>query len=126
MSIRRHVFGVVILMLAAGLPAMADIYTFTNDHCSSPGCGTNLGTVTVTQNGTGDVHLVVAATGTGFSFVNSTSHGDNFLFDIGAVSGGNLDNPTISATFVTSGWQLVSTTAGSLGGGVELRIRSFM
>lgn len=97
--------------LLAG-PGYADIYNFTIDHCSSA-CGTNIGTVTVTQDGTNTVKIEVAALGTGFEFVNSTSHGDDFLFDI-------IGSPTISVSSVTAGWELVSTTAGSLpshGGG---------
>jgi hypothetical protein len=92
-----------------GLPAQADIYTFTIDHCSG-GCGTGQGTVTVTQAGANTVQITAAAVGTGFDFVNSTSGGDDFLFNISGA-------PTISVSGITAGWELVSPTAGALGGG---------
>jgi hypothetical protein len=95
--------------LTMGLPAYADIYTFNIDHCSG-GCGTGQGTVTVTAGGANTVEIAVQAAGTGFEFVNSTSHGDDFLFNISG-------SPTISVSNVTAGWKPVSLTAGSYGGG---------
>jgi hypothetical protein len=116
MTVSRILLSVWIgLFGLAVMPAMADVYTFTNDHCTG-GCGANLGTVTVTQNGTNTVHIDVEASGTGFSFVTSAGGGDQFFFDIKAVSGGNVDNPTISVTGLTSGWKLESVNAGSFGG----------
>jgi hypothetical protein len=93
--------------------------TFTLDHCSG-GCGVT-GTVTVTDNGTDTLHFIVQSPD--FLFVNSTSHGDNFLFNIGAVSGGNGDNPTVTFSNFTAGWRanqadaLTTESAGSHGGG---------
>ncbi len=104
----RLLFGITALTLI-GLPAQADIYTFDIDHCSG-GCGTGQGTVTLTAGSANTVDIAVQATGTGFDFVNSTSHGDNFLFNISG-------SPTISVSNVTAGWELVSPTAGALGGG---------
>ena len=98
-------------------PAKAHVYTFTVDHCSASAlCGTGLGTVTVTQDGANTVKIDVEAVGTGFDFVNSAGKGNEFFFNIGAVLGGNVDNPTISVTPLTPGWALASTTAGSYGG----------
>jgi|SRR5579871_971524 len=108
------------------LPAKADTYTFNTDHCSGGGCGTGIGEVLVTQNGAGTVSIDVKPLLTGFEFVSSgagtPSKGPDkgvdgqFFFNIQAVSGGNADNPTISVSNLTAGWELVSTTAGSYAG----------
>ena len=120
--------GIVItktLVVAAGiigafsllaLPAEADIYTVTTDHCTG-GCGTGQGTVTVTQDGANTVKIDVEGVGSGFDFIASGAGGENsFFFNIQAVTGGNIDNPTISVSNLTAGWQLVTTTAGSYAG----------
>jgi PEP-CTERM motif len=97
-------------------PAKADIYTVTTDHCSG-GCGTGEGTVTVTQDGANTVKIDVEGVGSGFDFIASGAGVENsFFFNIKAITGGNVDNPTISVSNLTSGWQLVSTTAGSYAG----------
>jgi hypothetical protein len=98
--------------LALSVSARADNFTFTVDHCSG-GCGTNIGTISVVQDGANTVTITVTPNSPppgGFQFVNSTTHGDNFLFDIQGA-------PTISVSGATTGWELVSTAAGSLGGG---------
>jgi hypothetical protein len=72
--------------------------------------------ISVVQDGTDTVTITVTPNSPapgGFEFVNSTTHGDDFLFNISGT-------PTISVSGPTTGWQLVSTTAGSLpamGGG---------
>jgi hypothetical protein len=89
----------------AGIPALADQYTFTIDHCSG-GCGTApFGTVDVTQDGTDTVKLTVSLT-SGDEFVRTGFPG-SFAFDI-------IGNPTISISSVTAGWSLLSTTAANL------------
>jgi hypothetical protein len=89
----------------AALPALADQYSFTMDHCSG-GCGTApFGTVDVTQDGTNTVKLVVTLT-TGDKFV-STGFPGSFGFNISG-------NPNIGISNLTAGWSLLSTTAGNL------------
>jgi len=111
--------GILGVFSLVALPAKADIYTQNTDHCSGAGgCGTGIGTVTVTQDGTNTVKIDVEGT---FGFVSTGAGGDNsFFFNIAAAGGatGNVDNPTISVAFLTplTGWHLVSTTAGSYAG----------
>ena len=89
----------------AALPALADQYSFTLDHCSG-GCGTApFGTVDVTQDGTNTVKLVVNLT-SGDKFV-STGFPGSFAFNI-------VGNPTIGISNLTAGWSLLNTTAGNL------------
>jgi len=89
----------------AALPSMADQYSLTLDHCTG-GCGTApFGTIDVAQDGANSVKLVVNLSGTD-SFV-STGFPGSFGFDI-------LGDPTISVSNLTSGWSLLSTTAGDL------------
>lgn len=89
----------------AAMPVLADEYSFTIDHCSG-GCGTApFGTVDVTQDGTNTVKLVVSLS-SGDKFVNTGFPG-SFAFDI-------IGNPTISVSNLTTGWSLLSTTAGNL------------
>ena len=89
----------------AALPALADQYSFTIDHCSG-GCGTApFGTVDVTQDGTDTVKLSVSLT-SGDKFV-STGFPGSFAFNI-------IGNPTISISNLTAGWSLLSATAGDL------------
>jgi PEP-CTERM motif-containing protein len=87
------------------LPAMADQYSLTQDHCTG-GCGTApFGTIDVTQDGTNTVKLVVTLSGSD-KFV-STGFPGSFGFDL-------VGNPTIGISNLTSGWSLLSTTAGNL------------
>ena len=89
----------------AGMPALADQYSFTIDHCGG-GCGTApFGTVNVTQNGTNTINLSVSLT-SGDGFVHTGFPG-SFAFDI-------VGNPTITVSSLPSGWSLVSTSAGNL------------
>lgn len=95
------IFGVAL----AVAPATADIYTLTSDQCTG-GCGTSpFGTITVTQDGIDTVKLLAALT-VGDSFVHTGFPGA-LGFD---VSG----NPTVSVSNLTTGYSLVSPTAGSL------------
>jgi PEP-CTERM motif len=106
-------FFVAMLVNVAGIamaPLMADTYTFTIDKCpGTNGCGvgSGIGTITTQQDGANTVEITVSLGGLDFS--NSAFHGDNFLFNIAGT-------PAISISSVTPGWELVSTTAGSLGG----------
>lgn len=87
----------------AFVPARADIYTFTVDHCTGGcGIGSNGGTVSVTQNGVNDVLIQVALQGNE-KFV-ATGFPGSFAFNIQAISGGNADNPTVQIQNLTSGW----------------------
>ena len=87
------------------LPAMADQYSLTQDHCTG-GCGTApFGTIDVTQDGTNTVKLTVTLSGSD-KFV-STGFPGSFGFDL-------VGNPTIGISNLTSGWSLLSTTAGDL------------
>ena len=103
---RLRLFLSAVLGLAfAGMPALADQYTFTIDHCTG-GCGTApFGSVNVTQNGSSTVNVSVSLT-SGDGFV-STGFPGSFAFDI-------IGNPTISVSSLPSGWSLVSTAAGNL------------
>jgi hypothetical protein len=88
---------------AAG-PALADVYSLTIDHCSG-GCGTApFGTIDVTQDGANTVLVDVSLSSAKFV---STGFPGSFAFNL-------LGNPTISVTNLTSGWSLLSTSAGSL------------
>ncbi len=101
---RLKLLLLALLGLGAGLPAFADIYSLTIDHCSG-GCGTApFGTINVTQDGMNTVLVDVSLTSS--EFVNTGFPG-SFAFDL-------LGNPTISVTNLTSGWSLLSTSAGSL------------
>ena len=89
----------------AALPALADQYSFTLDHCSG-GCGTpSFGTVDVTQDGTNTVKLVVTLSA-GDKFV-STGFPGSLGFNIAG-------DPSIGISNLTAGWSLVSATAGNL------------
>jgi hypothetical protein len=95
----------LILAFCIATPALADQYQFTIDHCSA-GCGTApFGTIDVTQNGANTVNIAVNLT-SGDKFV-STGFPGSFAFDI-------IGNPTITVSNLTSGWSLVSPTAGNL------------
>lgn len=98
----------------AAAPARADVYTFTVDTCSG-GCGSiGTGTVTVTQDakvgGVDTVKVVVAfSNNSNWGFIDSgAGQGNSFFFDL-------INSPTIAVEFGTTGWELVSTTAGTVG-----------
>ena len=95
--------GMVAVFLMAVAPVKADVYTFNTNKCSTS-CLPFTGTVTVTQDGANTV--LVDVEGSGFQFVTSSGGGDNFFFNL-------IGDPTISISKVTSGWQLVSTTASA-------------
>ena len=81
-------------------------YQLTVDHCTG-GCGSSpFGSVTLNDfGGTGDVLVTVALT-SGNRFID-TGFAGAFAFNL-------LGDPTISVTSITSGFALVSPTAGSL------------
>jgi len=96
----------------AAIPASASVvYTFTNDHCTGS-CLPLTDSITVTQNGANSVN--VSVTGSDWGFVSTGAGGTgatngSFFFNL-------LNNPTIAVTNLTSGWTLISTTAGTLAG----------
>jgi hypothetical protein len=93
-----------ILGLGSAVPALADTYSLTEDHCSG-GCGTApFGTIEVTQDGANTVLVDVNLSSAAFV---STGFPGSLAFDL-------LGNPTISISNLTSGWSLLSTSAGSL------------
>jgi hypothetical protein len=98
--------GIMGAFLVAAVPAKADTYTFNTDKCTG-GCLPFTGTISVTQDGANTVLIDVE--GSGFQFVDSSGKPNQFFFNLAG-------NPTISVSFITSGWTLASTTAGSLGG----------
>jgi hypothetical protein len=101
----RLLFPAFLGLAFAALPALADQYSLTLDHCTG-GCGTApFGTIDVTQNGANTVNVVVSLT-SGDKFVN-TGFAGSFAFDL-------IGNPTISLSNLTAGWSLLSTTAGTL------------
>jgi len=101
---RLKLLLLALLGLVSGAPALADTYSLTVDHCSG-GCGTPpFGTIDVTQDGANTVLVDVNLTSSKFV---STGFPGSFAFDL-------LGDPTISVTNLTSGWSLLSTSAGSL------------
>ena len=72
----------------------------------NPGVTPPFGTVTLTQNGANTVHIVLSLASPDLKFV-STGASDAFGFNI-------IGSPTISVANITSGFSLVSNTAGSL------------
>src|SRR5207249_9021013 len=95
-----------VLLLAGITPtAHADQYVLNLDHCTGT-CGTPpFGTVDVVQNGANDVKVTV-----------TLKAGEVFADSAGGGVGFNLiGNPTISASNVTTGFALVSTTKGAIG-----------
>ncbi len=104
MRLKSFLPGLLCLAFAA-IPAFADSFTFTIDHCTGT-CGTApFGTVDVTQAGTNKVEIDVSLNSAD-KFV-STGFPGLFGFDI-------VGNPTISVTDLTSGWHLLSPGAGNL------------
>ena len=87
--------------------AFADSFSFVTDHCTG-GCGSSpFGTITLTQNGTDDVHVVISLND-GNQFVHSGQPGSTLAFNL-------VGNPTISLSNVTlPGWSLDSSVAGDL------------
>ena len=102
---RLRLMLLALLGLGSALPALADVYSLTIDHCTG-GCGTPpFGTIDVTQDGTDTVEVDVSLT-PGDRFVR-TGFSGSFAFDV-------IGNPAISVTDLTAGWSLLSTNAGSL------------
>jgi len=102
---RLSLILLALLGLGSGLPALADVYSLTIDHCSG-GCGTpSFGTIDVTQAGTDTVQVDVTLT-PGDQFVR-TGFSGSFAFDL-------IGNPAISVSDLTAGWSLLSPNAGSL------------
>ena len=93
-----------LLGLGSAVPALADTYSLTIDHCTG-GCGTApFGTIDVTQDGANTVLVDVSLNSAAFV---STGFPGSFAFDL-------LGNPTISVSNLTSGWSLLSASSGSL------------
>ncbi len=102
---RLKLMMLALLGLGAAVPALADVYSLTIDHCTG-GCGAPpLGTIDVTQAGTNTVQVDVSLT-PGDRFV-STGFAGSFAFDL-------TGDPVISVSDLTAGWSLLSTSAGSL------------
>lgn len=79
-------------------------YDFTIDSCTGT-CGTNpFGTIKLTDASGGGVDVVVTLLN-GDKFVK-TGAGDAFTFDL-------VGNPTITVSNITTGFSLISTSAGS-------------
>src|SRR5260370_9745737 len=101
---RLKLILLALLGLGSGGPALADTYSLTVDHCTG-GCGTApFGTIDVTQDGASTVLVDVNLNSTAFV---STGLPGSLGFDL-------LGNPTISVSNLTSGWSLLSASAGSL------------
>lgn len=102
---RSSLILLALLGLGLELPALADEYSLTIDHCTG-GCGAApFGTVDVTQVGTDTVQVDVSLA-PGDQFV-STGFPGSLAFDL-------IGSPIISASDVTAGWSLLSTNAGNL------------
>jgi hypothetical protein len=102
---RLKLILLALLGLGSGLPAVADVYPLTIDHCSG-GCGTPpFGSIDVTQAGGNTVQVDVTLT-PGDQFVRTGFQG-SFAFDL-------MGNPAISVSDLTTGLSLLSTNAGSL------------
>lgn len=103
--VRLKLILLALLGLGSGLPALADEYSLTIDHCTA-GCGAPpFGTIDVTQSGTDTVQVDVSLAA-GDQFVRTGFPG-SFAFDL-------TGNPAISVSGLTAGWSLLSTSAGSL------------
>jgi hypothetical protein len=102
---RLKLLLLAVLLAGSGVPAHADTYSLTIDHCTG-GCGTSpFGTIDVTQAGTNTVQVAVTLSA-GDAFVHTGFPG-SFAFDL-------LGNPKISVADLTGGWSLLSTSAASL------------
>lgn len=105
MRLKLFLLPALLSLAFTALPAMADEYTLTLDHCTGS-CGTApFGTIDVTQAGANTVKVAVSLT-SGDEFV-ATGFPGSFAFDL-------IGNPDIAVSNVTSGWSLLSTTAGKL------------
>lgn len=97
--IRNRILAFMVFVGLASVPAMADTYVFTSDHCTG-GCSTgaaNMGTITVTQDGLNTVDISVQLE-SGFGFVDTgAGAGASFFFRL-------LGNPEITYSGITSGW----------------------
>jgi hypothetical protein len=97
--------GAGFVMAFAAAPASADlIFTLTDDHCTGL-CGPGpFGTVLVHDLGGGQV-TITETLNSGFRFVNSCC--DALSFNIGG-------STSIAVSGLTAGFNLLSTTAGSI------------
>src|SRR5262245_27014674 len=97
----RGLWLLTAVAVLAVVPATADTYIFTSDHCTG-GCSTgaaNMGTITVTQAGANSVQVHVALQ-TGFGFVDTgAGAGASFFFRL-------LGNPQITYSAITAGWTI--------------------
>jgi len=94
------------MLLGSATAARADVFQLTIDGCSAD-CGTGVfGTVTVTQFAANDVQVTVALNDNSKFISTGNGHDSTIDFNL-------LANPTIAVTGLTTGWSLVSTTAGS-------------
>jgi hypothetical protein len=118
MSSRRFglFVGMAILLLALGvLPAAADQFYLTSDHCTG-GCGTPpFGLVTLTQDGN-DVKVEVTLSGSNLFVTTGASGGEVFQFvgllDNNSVYSGGITNGAImSLSGGTASWGIVSLVA---------------
>src|ERR1051326_5293379 len=91
--------------LLLGMTAKADTYTFTVDNCSGNCAPNSTDTVTVVQDGANTVKITVSLSNLGYvsTGAGAPSGGTDgsFFFNIKAISGGNVDNPTISISNLT-------------------------
>lgn len=102
---RFRILPALLCLAFAAMPALADQYTLTIDNCTG-GCGSSpFGTIDVTQNGTNTVKVAVTLS-PNVAFVDTGFPG-SFGFDL-------VGTPTIAVSNLTTGWSLLSTTAGSL------------
>jgi hypothetical protein len=110
------VFGAALLLTALSLvPASAAtvFYDFSIDHCTG-GCSPLTAQVQITDTVANSVEITVS--GTGFEFVNSTSHGDAFMFSLNGIT-------SVTYSDFTAGWRanqsdaLTTQAIGTPGGG---------
>jgi hypothetical protein len=95
------------VLVLAPLPALADSFQLTLDHCTG-GCGSSpFGTIEITQGANANtVHFVITLDFA--SFVQTGQAGSTLAFNI-------IGNPSITLANVSlPGWSLDSSTAGSL------------
>jgi hypothetical protein len=108
-KMKSAIMTLAVLGALAAIPAKADTYTFTNDHCTG-NCLPFNNLITVTQVGPATNNTVNVSVTGDFLFVSTgAGGGPSFFFNL-------LGNPIISVASVTPGWALVSTTAGTLAG----------
>jgi hypothetical protein len=102
---RSKLILLALLGLGLELPALADEYSLTIDHCTGSCGAPPFGTIDVTQLGVDTVQVDVSLA-PGDKFVNTGFPG-SFAFDL-------VGNPAISVTDLTAGWSLLSANPGSL------------